>query len=792
MQSLPPALAGLAGNRQFMLWTKIPSKRTPGKWDKVPVSPLTFSTHSAHDSVHWVDPATACALATQAGANYGVALVLTPQDNLFFIDLDNHRDPVTGDWTDHAKYVLSLFPGAAVEVSQSGNGLHIYGRTKPLEHGCRNADLRMELYTQYRFAALTGIGMVGDVNTDHTYTLQQFAGYFFPRVEGQDENGGDFTLSTAPIAEWRGPVDDSDLLRRALMSKSAAAAFGATASFKDLWEANASVLATVYPPDNAHDAWNLSTADAALAAQLSFWTGKHGERIERLMLQSALKREKWDRPDYLPRTICRILGRQGSVCVDALPAPGPVPVESVAGADIPTMLPVTGSTFVDCAGAVSIFKGCVFVKNVNRVLVPNSGLVKPETFKTLFGGFTFSMDDINQRTSRDAWEAFTQHQMVRPPMADRTCFRPDLPALAIIEDAGKRRVNTYEPAQVRRLKGDAGPFWAHLAKIFPDDRDRLIFWSYMAAVVQHKGKKFQWAPLLQGMEGNGKTLFSACVAYAVGSHFSFWPDAQEMDNKFNVWLSGRIFIAVEELKHPQLEKRELITEKLKVMIAGGQGIAIEGKGADQLNDEICCNFMATTNHKDAARKTAENMRRLAFFYSPQQQHGDLARWGMDGSYFPWLYNWLKADGFAIVAEELQTFAIPEEFNPAGNMHRAPDTSSTVEAIKQSQGGVEQQVLEAVAQGVPGFSGGWVSSIKLGELLDNLRQGQRINLNKRMDMMRHLGYELHRGLTDGRVNNPVLPDGRKTQLFIRVDHPDAALTVGADIARAYSAAQVVKA
>ena len=51
--------------------------------------------------------------------------------------------------------------------------------------------------------------------------------------------------------------------------------------------------------------------------------------------------------------------------------------------------------------------------------------------------------------------------------------------------------------------------------------------------------------------------------------------------------------------------------------------------------------------------------------------------------------------------------------------------------------------------------------------------------------------LHPALPDGRVNNPVQPDGRKTQLFIKIGHMEGNLTVPADVAKAYTAAQTVK-
>jgi hypothetical protein len=123
---------------------------------------------------------------------------------------------------------------------------------------------------------------------------------------------------------------------------------------------------------------------------------------------------------------------------------------------------------------------------------------------------------------------------------------------------------------------------------------------------------------------------------------------------------------------------------------------------------IVANGMATTNYKTAVRKTADNARRLAMFYTAQQTVADLERDGMTGTTSR-ACTWLEADGFAIVAELLHTYPIPDEFNPATTLHRAPATSTTDEAITESRGPVEQAIMEAVAQGLPGFMGGYVSS-----------------------------------------------------------------------------------
>ena len=99
-------------------------------------------------------------------------------------------------------------------------------------------------------------------------------------------------------------LDDEKLIEQALESKpSAKATFGDGATFSDLWENNIEALQRAYPDISDKRKYDFSSADAALATRLAFWTGKDCERMMRLMLGSKLVRPKWERPDYLRRTI---------------------------------------------------------------------------------------------------------------------------------------------------------------------------------------------------------------------------------------------------------------------------------------------------------------------------------------------------------------------------------------------------------------------------------------------------------------------------------------------------------
>lgn len=778
MQTLPAALAPLSAYPQFVLYKL---KHNGAKTEKLPVDHRTGRMPEkggggAHDPAIWTDSTTALA-ALAAGRGDGIGFVFTEHDPFFFVDIDKCLHE--GEWSPVAKQLLSAFPGACVEVSQSGQGLHIIGSGKCPPHGCDNLGIGTQFYTEKRFVALTGAHITGDASTDHTVSLTWLVQHYFPEPAPGGEEFADWEQACArgPVDTWRGPTNDADLLRRAMKSQGLRSQFGNGASFADLWEAKVERLTEAYP--DPERAYNESTADRALAQHLAFWTGKDCARIERLMRESALSREKWnDRDDYLPRTILSAVKDQTEVITDAEVEP----VATPASADAPRPREIDGNSFMDVDGQITQFAGCVLVVNEHKVLVPGGVMLRPDQFRTNFGGYTYSIDRINEKTTRNAWEAFTESLVLRPPRADGTCFRPDLPAAALVPDAGRVRVNTWWPIEVERKVGDAGPFLQHLAKLLPNERDRTILLSYMAACVQYKGVKFQWAPVIQGVPGNGKTFLTKCVMAAIGSRYTHMPPASEIHEKFNSWLFNTIFIGVEDIYVPD-QKREVF-EILKPMITSDY-LAKRAMQTDQVMLNVVCNFIFNSNHKDALKKSRDD-RRLAILYTAQQLEGDIVRDGMQGDYMTKLYTWFKADGSAIVSELLHTFPIPAEFNPAGDCHRAPLTSSTEEAITFGLGAVEQEVLEAIDQGLPGFAGGWVSSMALDTLIDRLRRA--VPRNRRRELLIGLGYDYHPGLPAGRVNAMVQPDMGRPRLFIRPNHPDRALTDPVAIAHAYTSAQ----
>ena len=798
----------LVATPQWIVVKLVP--KANGGTDKLPFNYITRQPCNAHEPANWTTYEAAVQIAQSwldPGDRWTVGFVLTAADPWFCIDVDHAFHPNTG-WTALSQQIVAALPGCMVELSQSGTGLHVWGRhPSPPPHSKKRTDLGIEAYTELRFIAI-GTNQTGQIAPVCEALPGFLAQWFPPKNTGPGIGHGD-----GPRADWRGPTDDAELLRRMLQSKTVAAKFGAstTASFADLWHNDLEVLRRLYPGDGEGGV-DRSSVDMALAQHLAFWTGCDQDRMIGLMQQSKLVRDKWGREDYLPRTVASACGMQRDVLQDkpvvsplgndsppepprppAAPMPPPMPGPAASGPPGPPAAPTAapaapareGATFIRPDQAAELFAGCIYLADEHKVLVPGGKVRKPDQFKVLFGGYTFVMDASNSRTSRNAFEAFTENQVFRPPVVDGTAFRPDLPYGAIVRNEGRSRANMFCPAQVDRRPGDITRFTRHLEILFPNEQDRRFLLYWMAHCVQHPGKKSQWMPLLVGAEGNGKSLFSRCLSYAVGHRYTHWPDASKLGGSFNAWIYGRLLCCIEDLNIGDALE---VWEKLKPMITG-DSLEIEAKGIDQRTDEVCANFIANSNHKSAIRATL-NDRRVCHLWSAQQSAAEVIRDGLGEDYMSSIYDWLRAEGYAAVAHYLATLGIPAEFGLKWFLGRAPRTSYHGAAVEASRGPIEQEVQEAMDRGDPGFCGGWVSSGALERLLERVCRNRPLAPNKRREVMVNLGYDWHPALKDGRVNNPVMPDGAKVKLFVKLDSPFRNLTSPAEVAAAYSQAQGV--
>lgn len=716
---------------QFLNWRiEIDEKGDP---QKVPFRLSDGRRCSAHDPANWITYEQALA------SGHGVAFAITENDPWFFLDLDKCLDE-SGQWTAEATAIYQSFAGAWGELSQSGKGLHIMGWCDKSKLADRKNkwDGWLEFYIKERFIAFGGHGwqrINGAVN-DIDWTNQLL------NLVPQREFLGD--LPDGIDERYTGPADDGNLLNMAMRSQNTASAFGEGVTFKDLWEATPNILAARWPSFNSKDPFDRSSADMALMCQLAFWTGKDMPRMDRLFRQSGLMRPKYEqRQDYRHDTIQKAARLTQKVY------------------DVPQKS--NGKDYTDHEAFLSIpemeeyFDGCVYIRDQNGILVPDGSILRKDQFNSYYGGHLFTMMDDGTRPSREAFTAFTQNTVKRFPKVKSTMFRPEYPPAHIIDD----KVNVYVKPEIETYPGDISRFTDFLERLLPDPNDRAILIAYCASVVQNPGHKMQWAPVIQGTEGNGKTMLAECVAYCVGEQYVHMPSASQMGEKYNGYVENMLLVIIEEVA--MRGKMEML-DVMKPLITNRR-IEIRRMATDKYMIDNRANFFMCTNHKDAIIKTM-NDRRYSILYTGQQSVEDLVRDGMDGMYFPDMYRWLNEEGgFQMVGHWLQNYQIPAHLDPAGSCHRAPTTSATAEAIAISRSPIEYEILEAAQSGRLGFKGGWINMDAFDELV-KMRNVKMTSHGRIDQILDRLGYRLW-----GRSEKPLMPDMTSPMIWVMKDHPD---------------------
>lgn len=805
--TLAQALGGMITIPQFFVWRLVWSA-PKNKFLKTPCYPDgSVYVMEARNPANWMTHAEAVAIIERLAGNgvqYALGFYLTPDTGYWFFDLDGCLNKTTGELSPEADYAMKALPGAACEWSGSGNGLHFFGRGLVPPHGCTYKAANLEFYTEGRGIAFGLTGMAtGSADTDHTNAVQVICAHWFPPVAEAIHGSG-------PRPEWRGPADDGELLRRAMASGSVASKLGYKASFADLWQRNVQVLAKSFPPSDDGKEFGESEADGALAMQLAFWTGCDADRIERLMLQSALKRDKWDKRNhetYLRElTIARACASVSRVLVDeekvqkldvTVTAEQMVAMEDWIGrvvnaeeADLRnTVIPAIAAdrtiemldrerlallikerlgvfqipaTIGQCRKMVSMQSvdteedigvpafatEHVYVENGDLFFEMATATEKSRT--TFQANYNRAMPSKNNGDKEDAakwclerWNMNTVYDTMYVPCND-----------ALFTYQGRRHANLYSAASLPAAAdytagGIAGiqAFALHLERFCGHRADvygMLLAW--MAFNVQNPGVKVRWAPILKGVQGDGKSMLTSVMAAALGERnvSSVGPSVVMNQGGFTDWAHGACVIGMEELKM-EGKNRYAMANAFKDNVTNSR-VTINRKGRGLLPIINISNFIAFTNFADAV-PLEDNDRRWYVVFSPYRNMADvLQAHGMQsldelGAWFDVMWNAVHNHPGEL-RKWLLEMPVPEWFKPNGH---APDTPEKARMRASGEDETHAIARQVIATGAPGVSTEVLSSACLSMAMRTTYLSDGVEIPKTTTltkMLGDLGYSSH--------------------------------------------------
>jgi len=167
---------------------------------------------------------------------------------------------------------------------------------------------------------------------------------------------------------------------------------------------------------------------------------------------------------------------------------------------------------------------------------------------------------------------------------------------------------TDVPVPVFDADDDAiSPWLEHVSYLFDDPEDRDYLLDFFAHVVQKRGRKIRWAPIIIGNQGVGKDLLLRPIVKGLGEKTNAQTVQPEriMGNFVDFW--EKELVIVEEINRTS---KTDVYERMKPVIAGtvSDMVTIERKHEQSYDVPNVVNILFFSNHADAINLSADDRR----------------------------------------------------------------------------------------------------------------------------------------------------------------------------------------
>ncbi len=251
-------------------------------------------------------------------------------------------------------------------------------------------------------------------------------------------------------------------------------------------------------------------------------------------------------------------------------------------------------------------------------------------------------------------------------------------------ERGLRHLNIWQPpAWPVAEVAAATPFLDHLEYLIPDPTQRSDLLDWLAHAAQHPEVRPHFHFLLvAAQEGTGRSWLAEVIRRIWGERHAGETDLHRLlDDGFNSVLSGKILMAVHEVKAPA-DERYSHRDRLKGLLTD-TAITINEKHEPRWTERFCARFLMFSNRDDAIPLSETDRRIYAVRCADKPR---------DAAYYTGLYGCLRDERFlAGVWQMLRTRDI-SGFNPG---RRAPLNEMKEQMIAANRTEEQQTAVEFV-------------------------------------------------------------------------------------------------
>lgn len=305
---------------------------------------------------------------------------------------------------------------------------------------------------------------------------------------------------------------------------------------------------------------------------------------------------------------------------------------------------------------------------------------------------------------------------------------------------GEQCVNTFNHSSLPVAAGDYtvdGSAYidrveAHIRMLCGSDDDAAILTQWLAHQVQFPGVKILWSPLIQSVEGVGKSFFARLLRCGLGVKNVGVVAPSQLTGAFNDWAAGVCVNVLEELKIAGHNRHEALNA-VKPLITD-DFIQVNPKGVNAYMTPNVCNYIAFTNAMDALPLGGSD-RRWWIVQCRLRHYTDVPD---HEAYFPALFDGLREHA-GEVCLWLRNFEITDEFL---NTKQAPMTTAKAYMVATEEASFEglSETRDAIEEGGYLYNSECVSSADLFQKVTADHPNLFLHGTRRAVILKRLGYQ----------------------------------------------------
>ena len=276
----------------------------------------------------------------------------------------------------------------------------------------------------------------------------------------------------------------------------------------------------------------------------------------------------------------------------------------------------------------------------------------------------------------------------------------------------------------------------HINFICSSDKNAHIFTQWLAHCVQFPGKQILWSPVIQSIQGVGKSFFGELLRSCLGDRNVGTVSPTQVVSDFNGWATNVMVNVLEELRVKGHNRYDAVNS-LKPLITDRM-IQINDKGVKQYMTYNTTNYICFTNYKDSLPLN-EDDRRWWVIFVPVDSLEEMEKVIGESikTYFPKLFDSVRNNGH-IIRKWLLDFPLTVEFL---NTKQAPMTEHKLGMIATEEAGVEglMEIKDLINRGGEFFNDNVISSSDLFDQVIFEHPELQIIGRSRHVILKKLGY-----------------------------------------------------